>query len=115
MNLKLHEQYNAVIIELKGKISGGSFAGEFKETLQNLIKQNKKNIIVDMSFIDFIDSNGIGILVSGYTTVKNGGGSFFLVNSGKKVKGVLSITKLNQILKSYNSIEEAQKDLSAAK
>lgn len=107
MNLKIHEEYNSVVIELKGKIRGGPFAAEFKETLQDLLKQNKKNIIVDMSDIKFIDSNGIGILVGGYTTVKNGGGDFLLVNSSSKVKGVLSITKLNQILKTYNSLEEA--------
>ena len=110
MNLRIHEQYNAAVIELKGKIEGGPFAAEFKQTLQDLIKENKKNIVVDMSGISFINSNGIGILVGGYTTVKNGGGELKLVNPGKKVAGVLSITRLNMIFKNYNSVEEAVKD-----
>ncbi len=109
MNTKVHEKYNAAIVELKGKIEGGPFAAEFKETLLNLLKQDKKNIIVDMSDIKFINSNGIGILVGGYTTVKNGGGELKLVNSGHKVKGVLSITRLNQIFENYGSMEEALK------
>ena len=109
MKAKIHEQYNAAVIELKGRIEGGPFAAEFKETLQNLVKDNKKNIIVDMSDIKFINSNGIGILVAGYMTVKNGGGELKLVNSSSKVNGVLSITKLNQVFNSYTSMDEALK------
>ena len=107
MNTKVHEKYNAAVVELKGNIEGGPFASEFKNTLLNLLKENKKNIIVDMSHIKFINSNGIGILVGGYTTVKNGGGNLKLVNSGDKVKGVLSITKLNQVFSNYSSVDEA--------
>ncbi len=88
-------------------MEGGPLAAEFKETLHDLIKQGKKNIIIDMSDIKFINSNGIGILVSGYTTVKNGGGDLKLVNSSSKVSGVLSITKLNQVFNSYTSMDDA--------
>lgn len=107
MNAKIYEQYNAAVIELKGKVEGGPFASEFKQTLQNLLQQEKKNIIVDMSDIKFINSNGIGILVSGYMTVKNGGGELKLVNPSDKVNGVLSITKLNQVFARYNSLDDA--------
>jgi anti-sigma B factor antagonist len=109
MKANIYEQYNAAVIELKGKVEGGPFASEFKETLLDLVNKGKKNIIVDMSDIKFINSNGIGILVSGYTTVKNGGGELKLVNSSSKVNGVLSITKLNQVFKNYTSLDEALK------
>ena len=110
MKAKIYEQFNAAVIELKGKVEGGPFASEFKETLLDLVNKGKKNIIVDMSDIKFINSNGIGILVSGYTTVKNGGGELKLVNSSSKVNGVLSITKLNQVFKNYTSLDEALKN-----
>ena len=109
MKAKIYEQFNAAVIELKGKVEGGPFASEFKETLLDLVNKGKKNIIVDMSDIKFINSNGIGILVSGYTTVKNGGGELKLVNSSSKVNGVLSITKLNQVFTNYTSLDEALK------
>jgi anti-sigma B factor antagonist len=109
MKANIYEQYNAAVIELKGRVEGGPFAAEFKETLLDLVKQNKKNIIVDMSDIKFINSNGIGILVAGFMTVKNGGGELKLVNNSDKVTGVLSITKLNQVFNSYNSLDEALK------
>ncbi len=107
MNIK--EQYGAAIIELKGKIEGGPFAAEFKETLQNLLNQGKKNIVVDMSDIKFINSNGIGILVGGYTTVKNGGGILKLSNSSDKVRGVLAVTQLNKVFENYDSADTAAK------
>ena len=100
---------------MKGRVEGGPFAAEFKETLQNLIKEDKKNIIVDMSDINFINSNGIGILVAGYMTVKNGGGELKLVNTSNKVSGVLSITKLNQVFNSYDSMEDALKSAGSGK
>jgi anti-sigma B factor antagonist len=112
MKAKIYEQYNAAVIELKGKVEGGPFASEFKETLLDLVNKGKKNIIVDMSDIKFINSNGIGILVSGYTTVRNGGGELKLVNSSSKVNGVLSITKLNQVFTNYTSLDEALKSKS---
>lgn len=112
MKANIYDQYNAAVIELKGKVEGGPFAAEFKQTLQDLLNQNKKNIVVDMSDIKFINSNGIGILVSGYMTVKNGGGELKLVNPSDKVNGVLAITKLNQVFTRYNSLDEALKSSS---
>jgi len=109
MNAKVYEQYNAAVVELQGRIEGGPFAQEFKNTLQDLLQKNKKNIVVDMSGINFINSNGIGILVSGFTTVKNGGGELKLVNSSNKVTGVLAVTKLNQIFQNFESLEDALK------
>jgi len=109
MNAKVYEQYNAAVVELQGRIEGGPFAQEFKNTLQDLIQKNRKNIVVDMSGINFINSNGIGILVSGFTTVKNGGGELKLVNSSNKVTGVLAVTKLNQIFQNFESLDDALK------
>jgi len=109
MNAKVYEQYNAAVVELQGRIEGGPFAQEFKNILQDLLQNNRKNIVVDMSGINFINSNGIGILVSGFTTVKNGGGELKLVNSSNKVTGVLAVTKLNQIFQNFESLDDALK------
>lgn len=109
MNAKVYEQYRAAVVELQGRIEGGPFAEEFKSTLHKLLQQDKKNIVVDMSGINFINSNGIGILVSGFTTVKNGGGELKLVNSSNKVSGVLAVTKLNQIFQNFDNLEDALK------
>lgn len=109
MKVKIEEKYNAAIIELKGNLIGGENASLFREKLYKLINQGKKNLVVDMSDVKLVSSTGIGILISGYTTIKNAGGELKLASISDKVEGVLSITKLNQIFNIYNNVDEAVK------
>ncbi len=109
MKVTIEEKYQAAIIELKGNLIGGENAKLFREKLYELINQNKKNLVVDMSDVKFVSSTGIGILISGYTTLKNAGGDLKLAHISDKVQGVLNITKLNQIFNIYNNVDEAVK------
>ncbi len=105
MNIK--EQYGVVIIELKGKLVGGPMAGQMDRTLNNLLDQGKKNIVVDLSRITILNSSGMGILISGFSKVKEKGGTLKLANVTNKIEGLLSITKLNRIFELYDSSDEA--------
>ena len=107
MNIK--EQYGTVIIELKGKLVGGSLSDRMNRTLDNLLAQGKKNIVVDLSGITILNSSGMGILISGYSKVNNNGGVLKLANITNKIQGLLSITKLNSVFEIYNSTDEAVK------
>ena len=107
MNIK--EQYGTVIIELKGKLVGGSLSDRMNRTLDSLLAQGKKNIVVDLSGITILNSSGMGILISGYSKVNNNGGVLKLANITNKIQGLLSITKLNSIFEIYNSTDEAVK------
>lgn len=110
MNIKTHENYGAVIIELKGDLTGGPEAGQISDLLHNFLKQKKKNVIIDLTHLKFVNSSGIGILISGYTTMKKGDGTLKLAGLSDKIKGVLAITKLNHIFDTYPSIDDALKD-----
>jgi len=112
MKVKIEEKYQAAIIELKGNLIGGENAKLFREKLYELINQNKKNLVVDMTDVKLVSSTGIGILISGYTTLKNAGGDLKLAHISDKVQGVLNITKLNQIFNIYNNVDEAVKSFS---
>lgn len=76
MKVKIDERYQAAIIELSGNLVGGENAELFRKKLYELIEQKKKNIVVDMTDIKMVSSTGIGILISGFTTLKNAGGDF---------------------------------------
>lgn len=112
MKVKIEEKYQAAIIELKGNLIGGENAKLFREKLYELIDQNKKNLVVDMTDVKLVSSTGIGILISGYTTLKNAGGDLKLAHISDKVQGVLNITKLNQIFNIYDNVDEAVKSFS---
>lgn len=111
MRTKLVEKYNAVIIELKGNVMGGEDTKEFTETLHKLIDEGKKNVIVDLSAVKFMNSSGLGMLISGLTTLKRADGQFKLANVTDKIESLLIITKLITIFDSYESIDEAVKSL----
>ena len=115
MKISIDEKYQATIIELKGNLVGGPDAQLFRDKIYQLIKDGKKNAVVDMSEVKFMNSSGLGILISGYTTLKNASGELKLAHISDNVQGVLNITKLNQIFNVYDSVDEAVKSFGSAK
>lgn len=107
MSISLNERYNASVIQFKGKLVGGPLSAEFHQMLHDLIDQDKKNVIVDLSKVSFISSSGLGILISGFTSLRKSGGDLKLAIISEKIEGLLSITKLNQIFESYDTVEKA--------
>lgn len=109
MKFVTKEVFNAKVIEVKGKLEGGPKAEDFNNILQETIADKKKNVIVDLSNVSYVNSSGIGILVRGFTTMKNADGNMKLAGISDKVSGVLAITKLNSVFEQYPSVEEAAK------
>jgi anti-sigma B factor antagonist len=107
MKVKQVEKYGAVVIELKGNVMGGPEAQEFSDLLHKLLEEGKKNVIIDLSETKFMNSSGLGMLISGYTTVKNGGGAMKLANATEKIESLLVITKLITIFEHFTSVDEA--------
>lgn len=107
MKIKTSENYGAVVITLKGNVMGGPDSQEFQDLLRKMLDDNKKNIVVDLGGVKFMNSTGLGMLISGYTSVKNDGGSLVLSNATEKINSLLVITKLITIFDNYSSVEEA--------
>lgn len=107
MKTKITEKYGAVIIALKGNVMGGPEAAEFSEMLHKLLDENKKNIVLDLSDVKFMNSSGLGMLISGLTTVSKEDGKLVLAHVGEKIQNLLMITKLITIFKSYETIDLA--------
>ncbi len=109
MKFTTSELYNAAVIAFKGKLMGGPEAQEFHDTLKSYLDSGKKNIIIDMSDVKFVNSSGIGNIVRGFSTVKESGGSMKLARVTDKIDGLLSITKLNSVFEQHPTVEEAAK------
>lgn len=107
MKLSDRIQDEIVILEPKGKIMGGPDASLLHDKLHEYIEQNKTKVIVDLSKVDWMNSTGLGILISGLTTVRNNNGELKLANLTKKVQSLLTITKLVTVFESYDSLDEA--------
>ncbi len=109
MRIKTSEKYSAVIIELKGNVIGGPEAEQFNKLLHDYLDQGKKNIVVDLNSVKFMNSSGLGMLISGFTTMKNGSGILKLANATEKINSLLVITKLITIFENFGSVDEAVK------
>lgn len=95
------------VIELKGKLMGGPDAVELHETLHGLVEKDVKNFVLDLKDVDWINSSGLGILISGLTTVRNSGGDLCLAQAGDKIKNILTITKLSSVFNSFDLLDDA--------
>jgi anti-sigma B factor antagonist len=82
------------VLDLSGRITLGEGSALLRSTIQELLKEKRYKILVNLGDVNYIDSSGIGEMVSAYTTVKNRGGELKLLNLTKKVHDLLQITKL---------------------
>jgi anti-sigma B factor antagonist len=82
------------VVDVSGRITLGEGSSALRDTLRDLMAQNNKKILLNLSEVSYIDSSGIGELVSGFTTVANSGGNLKLLGLTKRVKDLLQITKL---------------------
>lgn len=85
---------DVTLIDVSGRITLGEGSAMLREMLRDLLGKGQKKIVLNLGDVNYIDSSGIGELVSGFTTVKNQGGELKLLNLTKKVHDLLQITKL---------------------
>lgn len=109
MKIKTTEKYEAVIIALKGNVMGGDDTKMFNEHLHKLIEEDKKNVVIDLSGVKFMNSSGLGMLIGGLTTLKKADGVLKLASVTDKIESLLMITKLITIFDSYDTVDEAVK------
>lgn len=82
------------VVDLSGRITLGEGCSQLRELIRDLLAKGHKNILLNLGEVTYIDSSGIGELVSGFTAVSNQGGHLKLLNLTKKVQDLLQITKL---------------------
>ena len=96
MSVKLNSRQvgDVTVVDVAGRITLGEGSSALRDTLRELVGKGQKKILLNLGDVTYIDSSGIGELVSGFTTVTNSGGQLKLLNLNKRVKDLLQITKL---------------------
>ena len=96
MSVKLASRQvgDVTVVDAAGRITLGEGASAFRDIIRELAQKGDKKLLLNLSGVSYIDSSGIGELVSAFTTVRNGGGELKLLNLTKKVHDLLQITKL---------------------
>ena len=107
MQIAERQSGSVTVLDLSGKITLGEDGTLLKDKLQSLLHQGKKNILFNFAQVSYVDSAGLGAIVSAYTTVTREGGSLKLANVTKKLQDLLSITKLLTVFETFDSEDEA--------
>jgi len=103
---------DVTILDLKGKITLGEGDEVLKDKVNSLALQGRRRIILNLAEVPYIDSAGLGGVVSTYTTISRQGVQLKLVNLTKRITDLLSITKLLTVFETFDSEAEAIKSFS---
>jgi len=96
-----------VLVDLSGRIALGEGSALLRRTVRELLAEGRTKIILNLGDVNYIDSSGIGELVSGYTAVRSRNGELKLLNLTKKVHDLLQITKLFTVFDVYTDETKA--------
>jgi anti-sigma B factor antagonist len=100
------------VISLRGEIDVYT-APLLRQKIIDLVEEGTLRLVIDMSEVDFLDSTGLGVLVTGLQRISGRGGTLGLVITQDKILKIFDITKLNKAFPIYASRDEALKDSSA--
>ena len=107
MKLKQVAADPAMVLEVSGKIMGGPDHDKFKEEIKGLIDKGYKDIVLDFDGVPWINSTGLGILITGYHSLKAAEGSMKICNVKERVLSIFYISQLENIFDVFETREEA--------
>jgi anti-sigma B factor antagonist len=100
-----------VVLDVSGKIMGGEETTMFHGKLHELISGGKKNVVLDLKKVEWMNSVGLGMLISALTTVKNAGGRLVLANI-TNIESILAMTRLITVFEHFDSRKAAVESFS---
>lgn len=107
MEIEQRPSGNVMILDLRGKLTIGSGDELLKDKIHSLIQQGHRNLLLNLAAVPYVDSAGLGAIVSSYTTVSREGGSLRLLGLTSRIKDLLAITKLLTVFDTYESESDA--------
>lgn len=103
---------DVTVIDAVGRITLGEASSTFRDTIRELVGKGEKKLLLSLAEVSYIDSSGIGELVSAYTTVTNQGGQLKLLNLTKRIQDLLQITKLYTVFEVFDNEAAAVRSFS---
>ena len=101
LNIRERQAGDVTILDLEGRITIGDGNVSLRNAIRRLIQEGKKKILLNLAGVCYVDSSGIGELVSSYTTIGREKGQLKLLNLTQKIQDLLAITKLLTVFDTY--------------
>src|SRR6476660_1824859 len=107
INISERQAGDVTILDLDGKVTIGEGSVALRSAIRRLLGEGKTKLILNLGHVGYIDSSGIGELVSSFTAVSKEGGTLKLLNLTEKIQDLLAITKLLTVFDVYEDESEA--------
>jgi anti-sigma B factor antagonist len=107
LNISERQAGDVTVLDLSGKITIGEGSVSLRSAIRRLIEEGKKKILLNLAQVGYVDSSGIGELVSSYTTIGRENGQLKLLNLTQKIQDLLAITKLLTVFDTYDDEQTA--------
>ena len=107
MQIKETIDGDVVVLALKGNLMGDPETTEFRDKIKSLVRDGFLKIVLDVAKVKWVNSSGLGALISALATVNNAGGDLRIANVTDKINSLFMITQLIKVFKSFETIERA--------
>jgi anti-sigma B factor antagonist len=107
LNINERKAGDVTVLDMSGKITIGEGSVALRTAIRRLLEEGKRRILLNLSGVSYVDSSGIGELVSSFTAINKEGGQLKLLNLTQKIQDLLAITKLLTVFDVYESEAEA--------
>jgi anti-sigma B factor antagonist len=107
LNIKQNLKDDIMILILSGKIMGGPDHDKFQSEIKTLISDGHVDILLDMHKVNWVNSTGLGILVSAYHTLKKNGGQLKICQVSDRIDNILNVTQLKLVFETFDNCEDA--------
>lgn len=107
LNIRERQAGDVTILDMDGRITIGEGSVALRSAIRRLLEEGKKKILLNLGGVGYIDSSGIGELVSSFTAINKEGGQLKLLNLTQKLQDLLAITKLLTVFDVYEAEAEA--------
>jgi len=114
MAIRQREFGKALVVELEGELLGGPESDEFRSIIDDAIKNEKNRVVVDMTKVNWMNSSGLGMLMSALTSLRGSGGDLKLANLSERTRRPIEITRLDSVFDDYESVEDAVRTFAEA-
>src|SRR5712691_6738339 len=111
LNIRERQAGDVTILDMDGRITIGEGSVALRSAIRRELEEGKKNIVLNLAGVGYIDSSGIGELVSSYTGINKEGGQLKLLSLTEKLRDLLTITKLLTVFDAYETEPDAIKNL----
>ncbi len=107
LNINERQAGDVTVLDMDGRITIGEGSVALRTAIRRLLEEGKKKILLNLGGVGYIDSSGIGELVSSFTAINKDGGQLKLLNLTQKLRDLLAITKLLTVFDTYDNEQEA--------